>query len=378
MAQAMHAVKNPKEAIYNARLGAKGRKQEVMDGAQQISNQDIIMEQLAHRGAYKGIDAKTLALWGYKNAGAVEDPESGFRAVLYLPSEEALAGKTAQAKIIRAAHGGVPPAVLAFRGTANDRGISDDTNRHGIGTYQFSSNIHRIKAMFGAAGGPVLVTGHSLGGALAQLAAAYFPGSVRRIVTFQAPAVDGDAADKIKKFNASKPEGKKIKSTHYRAEGDIVHSAGEKLSEGEVFTFHSVGIGNPLDHMQFPLARLAAARGNVIPGLRSKGGKQAEDKLVRVTKSDADKEKSEWTAKVSEWGRKAFGGIKRDKDMEPYVAMWKQVTQMAESGVYSLNRVLAVIKDATKLTEVQKVKMRDAVIGLYGEAAKEPPKKQPA
>jgi|GEM_PF-2418876 len=377
MGRAMHALRNPKEALYAARLGMKGRKEEVMGDTQEISNQDVILEQLAHRGAYKGIDAQTLALWGYRNAGAVEDPESGFRAVLYLPTEEALAGKTAQAKIIKAVHGGTPPPVLAFRGTANDRGVSDDTNRHGIGTYQFSSNIHRIEGMFGAAGGPVIATGHSLGGALAQIATAYFPSSVRRVVTFQSPAIDGGIADKLKKHNDGKPEGDKIGSTHYRAEGDIVHSAGEKLTSGDVFTFHSVGVGNPLDHMQFPLARLAAARGNMIPGIRGKGGKQNDDTLVRVKKSDADKEKGEWTAKVSEWGRKALGGIVRDKDMEPYVKMWKLVTQMAESGVYSLNRVLAVVKDAKDLTEVQKVKMRDAVIGLYSEAGKQPPKPAP-
>ena len=374
LGSALHALTNPKEAIYDARLAAKGRHEEVMSGAQDIGNQDIILEQLAHRGAYRGIDAQTLALWGYRTAGAVEDPESGFRSVLYVPTEEALAGKTAQGKIIRAAHGGVPPTVLAFRGTANDRGISDDTNRHGIGTYQFSSNIGRVNAMLGAAGGPVVVTGHSLGGALAQLTAAYFPGSVKRVVTFQSPAIDGDAADRLKQYNAKKPEGEKVKSTHYRAEGDIVHTAGEKLTEGEVYTFHAVGVGNPLDHMQFPLARLAAARGNIIPGLKGKGGEVAGDRLVRVTKSDADKEKSAWTAKVAEWGRKAFGGIKRDGDMEPYVELWQQVEEMAKSGVYSLNRVLAVIKDSNRLTEVQRVKMRDAVVGLYGDAAKDKPK----
>ena len=51
LGSALHALTNPKEAIYDARLAAKGRHEEVMSGAQDIGNQDIILEQLAHRGA---------------------------------------------------------------------------------------------------------------------------------------------------------------------------------------------------------------------------------------------------------------------------------------------------------------------------------------
>ena len=99
--------------------------------------------------------------------------------------------------------------------------------------------MYAIRSYYGAAGGPVVVTGHSLGGALAQLAAAYFPSSVKRIVTFQSPAVDAAAADRVKQYNDQKPDGEKITSTHFRAEGDIVHTAGEKLTSGDVYTFQT-------------------------------------------------------------------------------------------------------------------------------------------
>jgi len=146
LSSAIGAIKDPKGTAYGARLGKEGRQEEVLGDGHDIANQDVILEQLAHQGAYGRLDPRKLAGWGYREMGAAQDPESGFRAVLYVPTEEALAGKTDQAKVIQAIHGGKPPAVLAFRGTAERRGMQDDTNRGG-GAYQFASNEARVPDM---------------------------------------------------------------------------------------------------------------------------------------------------------------------------------------------------------------------------------------
>ncbi len=49
--------------------------------------------------------------------GRLADPESGFGAVCYMPTSEALAGGTEKAQIIKAMYGGKPEPVVAFRGT---------------------------------------------------------------------------------------------------------------------------------------------------------------------------------------------------------------------------------------------------------------------
>ena len=138
-------LRHPKEAIYQARLDMDGRQEGVLGDAHEVSNGDIVMEQLAHAGAYGKLDNRKLGMWGYREAGAVEDPESGFRAVLYVAT--GAAAETAEGRTARAIHGGATPPVVSFRGTANKRGVADDANREGVGAYQFSSNMGRIQCL---------------------------------------------------------------------------------------------------------------------------------------------------------------------------------------------------------------------------------------
>lgn len=341
-----------KEQAYQARLDLPGRREGVVEDASDVGNQDIVFEQLAHHGAYGELDNRKLADWGYRTAGGIRDPESGFYAELYLPDEQA---SERQAATARALYGGRPPPVIAFAGTSDKRDLSDDANREGVGTYQFASNVGKIEGLLGAAGGKVVVTGHSLGGALAQLTAVRFAGQVSRVVTFQSPAIGADAVAKLDDHNRNARPEDRVSSTHHRAEGDLIHLAGEQLTTGDVYTYESVGIGNVMDHGQLPLERLAAARGNLVPGV------DGDDRLVRVEKTSSKSEKDGWFPAFAEKARRALLAPFRDDDMEPYVRMWRSIEQMLSSGQFSRAYVLDVIRDSDQLTDVQKVKMRGQV-----------------
>lgn len=341
------------------------RQEGVLGDANGIANQDIVLEQLAHRGAYGKLDPRKLAGWGYREAGASQDPESGFRVVLYLPTDAALSGVGAEGQQAQAIHGGAPPPVLAFRGTDNSRGIADDANRKGVGTYQFASNEGRIQELLAGAGGKVIVAGHSLGGALAQLAATHFPSQVARVVTFQSPGIEKEEADKLDAHNKGAAPKDRVRSTHHRADKDLVHMAGESLTDGDVYTFSSKGLDSAKDHGQFPLARLAAARGGLVPGVEGDGG----DRLVEAEKTTAKGEKRGVLPKASEGVRKLFGGLVRDESMESYVRFWDDVKSMITSGQFGEKQVLGVIASARELTPDQKVKMRDQATKLLAARA---------
>jgi hypothetical protein len=369
-ASAAQSATQPDNSQQLAAMGQPGDKRmaerkQVNGQTQDIANQDVVMEQLAHKGAYGRLDNRKLAGWGYREAGALTDPESGFRAVVYLPTDEALANDTDQARVIHAIHQGPPPPVVAFRGTAEKRGVQDDTTKAGIGAYQFASNEGRIRDALGMAGGKAIVTGHSLGGSLAQLAATHYPGSVGRVVSFQAPGIPEEEVEKLRRYNAQAAPEDQISSTHHRAGGDVVHMAGESLTDGDVYTYESKGMGTPIGaHKSFPLARLNAARGGLVEGADGKGG-STEDKLMRVEKTSSRDEKDSIMARISEGVRKKAGGAVRDSSMDKYVKVWKDVKAMAESGAYSTRYVLSIVQTHDNLNEDQKVKMRDNVLRMY-------------
>lgn len=216
--------------------------EELLEKTADIPAYHVMMEQLAHTYAYGKGDMKTLEAWGYEITAEHEDKNSGFRVI----------GLTPISKGAKDPDGNPLKPVLAFRGTANSGGAKDDANEEGIGTFQFSRNEKEVQNVFAQAGSPADVTGHSLGGALAQLAAARLGGLVSNIVTFQSPG--------ISKAEASKIDPDKHKATHYRAGGDLVSDAGEAFAKGEVFSFDHKGPDSPLSHMTFPLAELNALR----------------------------------------------------------------------------------------------------------------------
>ncbi len=133
-------------------------------------------------------------------------------------------------------------SVVCFRGTQPSEwgDIATDFNPDGVGHDQFELNRTVIRqAMESAArSGPAIVTGHSLGGALAQTAASEYPGLVSQVTTFQSPGINRSEAAKLDTYNAAhKRDGRAIDSTHYRVEGDAVPAGGEALTHGTVHNY---------------------------------------------------------------------------------------------------------------------------------------------
>lgn len=203
--------------------------------ADQIATQDIQYEFIAHHLAYQdeipGDTHEIIRGWGYvpQWASRVNDASTGLFVGLLLPDEQ---------------HQHLRP-ILAFRGTAGYRDILADADPRGIGYDQFDTNQAIIGQLIAEAGGAVDVTGHSLGGALAQRAGVAFPDSIGRIVTFQAPGI---GLEEAMAFDAQEG-GAQV--THHMAYGDIVDTAGEQHLDGDFF-MHSPGHG-PLSHSSFLL-----------------------------------------------------------------------------------------------------------------------------
>ena len=111
----------------------------------------------------------------------------------------------------------------------------------GVGYNPFEQNAALIgHVVAGAhAHGPLIMVGHSLGGAIAQLAAARFVDQVARCVTFQSPGIDRADVERVQRFNAAHPDHP-MRSHHYRIDGDVVPTSGEADLPGEIHYFDRV------------------------------------------------------------------------------------------------------------------------------------------
>lgn len=164
----------------------------------------------------------------------------------YQVAERIADSRTGLAMMVFTSPKGKP--VIAFRGTegATDvRDVLSDVDPRGIGFGQFEANKQSLAAIAAKYPGAT-VTGHSLGGALAQRYAAEF-NNAGEVITYNAPGVDTSTAAKFKKGKA--------KVTHYVSNGDPVSLGGEKFIDGEakIISYKSGKIpviGNTLDkHM---------------------------------------------------------------------------------------------------------------------------------
>jgi hypothetical protein len=236
---------------------AEPAKAEARSEDQPLTNADAVVEQLAHGMIDKDLDAKDehfLQVNGYEALPIIRGAHE-FVMRTFLPTQ---AGKA---------------PIVAFRGTRPDKiqTVIADLDPTGIGMYQFNPNRDLIDAQMAAAAshGQVISAGHSLGGALAQIAAATFPARVQRIVTFQSPGVSKEMAAQLVKYNAEHPD-EAIESSHHRVKGDLVPLGGQALTPGVIHN-HEMTDGNifqrnPLaKHTSMPLADEELAAGHNVP-----------------------------------------------------------------------------------------------------------------
>ncbi len=187
---------------------------------------EVLLEQMAHDMGYedklKPEQQELLATFGYSDGGLVNGP-FGFEMRSFMPSKPEY-----------------PHPILAFRGTelSKIKDLVADLEPQSVGLQQLNANRRRIELELQRLSrqGKVWLTGHSLGGALAQLVGSEYADLTGRIITFQSPGIDAKHVAKLKQHNKSNPE-QKVLSSHYQVAGDVVSGAGEALTPGELVRF---------------------------------------------------------------------------------------------------------------------------------------------
>jgi len=131
--------------------------------------------------------------------------------------------------------------VLAIRGSNSGADWLDNFNPNGVGVSQFLTawnapdNALQNWVNTQAPNG-LHVTGHSLGGAQAQLLAAYAssastPASIRSLTTFNSPGISDEDLNRVDYLNIGSVE-------HHISTGDIVSLAGDGFVEGNVTLYN--------------------------------------------------------------------------------------------------------------------------------------------
>ncbi len=161
-----------------------------------------------------------LTAAGYQIDRTFDDPGTGFHAIGLI--------STTPDK----------PPVLVFRGT--DSLVDDLANadKRSVGFNQFEANKQALGTWLTEIGQdttknpgrlPPDHLGHSLGGALTQLAATEFTSAIGDVVTFNSPGI---AQSTVNTFTQKAGAGKNV--THYIVSGDFVSLGGEAFLPGKV------------------------------------------------------------------------------------------------------------------------------------------------
>ncbi|MCU1246948.1 MAG: lipase family [Acidobacteria bacterium] len=128
------------------------------------------------------------------------------------------------------------PGILVFRGTEGAMAdILADAEKEGPGAASFKALLNRIRFTLGEIGpasGKIVVTGHSLGGAIAQLTCAALPWYVDECVTFNSPGISRKALAQFSNGTADFPGAPQV--SHYVTRGDIVSTVGQARLPGTV------------------------------------------------------------------------------------------------------------------------------------------------
>jgi len=195
----------------------------------------LVFEQLAHTLAYEDSLSQTLKddlfAWGYQKNARMIAGRHGLQFSCFMPDDE-----RAKDPYVRELHGGKVRPVMAFRGSEGEGDLESDLGEGGVGRSQWLTNEAKIRDHLSnlAGKGKVVVTGHSLGGALAQLTAAMYPGLVGEVVTFQSPGIPSSVVASLKTHNDKAKPRDEIASTHYQVEGDLIDEIGRAHTPGIV------------------------------------------------------------------------------------------------------------------------------------------------
>ncbi|MBD1887179.1 DUF2974 domain-containing protein [Microcoleus vaginatus] len=184
---------------------------------------ETIAKQLVYRDdqrEFQTLVQTGLTAAGYQIDRTFDDPTTGFHAIGLI--------STTPDK----------PPVLVFRGTDSPVDDLANADQRGAGFNQFEANkqalgnwltqISQDTAKNPSRLPPDLL-GHSLGGAITQLAATEFTSTIGDVVTFNSPGV---AQSTVNSFKQKAGAGKNV--THYIVSGDFVSLGGEAFLPGKV------------------------------------------------------------------------------------------------------------------------------------------------
>jgi hypothetical protein len=127
-------------------------------------------------------------------------------------------------------------------------------------------NAQMLKDYFSVADGKTDITGHSLGGAVAQLITAEYGSQVGTLITFQAPGIDQASVNKYNKIaEENRPE-----VIHNIILGDVVDKAGEANIPGTTYE-HDIGLTQtkPADLVKELIEHLTEISKQLKPTLES-------------------------------------------------------------------------------------------------------------
>lgn len=207
--------------------------QELTPGdAVEVPAKHLVFEQLAHRVVYED------KAWLYSDEGAAHR-DMLLSAGYSISPRELGGGDGLYGQLFVPNPKTTKPAarpVLVFRGTDLVGDLLTDTLgadlEESIGQSQYHRAVDEGLVRMLAEAGKADVTGHSLGGALAQHAAVEHPQLVAEVVTFQAPGIGRKA-----KNSGVDPED----VTHYLAAGDRIDDAGGDHVGGRFLSVDSDG-----------------------------------------------------------------------------------------------------------------------------------------
>ncbi|MCA9675491.1 MAG: hypothetical protein KC464_10685, partial [Myxococcales bacterium] len=245
-----------------------------------------VLEQMAHGATYAGGHQDGAGVAGAAdNVGdAPEDQQARTQMLInngYDPEPHLTTGANGMQMVVyEPTRPGVAP-VVSFRGTEEWDDLIADGDPEQVGNAQYEANhemieaeMQRLHETYGEEYGNAELTGHSLGGAIAQITAARNLEQAGSITTFQAPGVAEEEVARIEAFNREHPE-RAITADHFRVDGCVVSGAGEAHAPGQV---HDIQLDRHDEALAAPIATgllgpalggaavLAGAAGLDLPG----------------------------------------------------------------------------------------------------------------